>query len=436
MVGYLVALPLIYLTVSCCEAANQDKDIVSSSPKIVEVNPKDGGELQQALNGVVKSGGVLRIVDVEQIVCPNRTDTIEGEQSTHALIVPPNVELDLNGKTLLLDLRENCYGVRLMSHSTIRNGSIKIVRSENRGSQAAAHSAVSVGACYGDGGTPEHPSAFNDLTGWRMEDLTIDQPFNTACIQIMSASSHGTIRRINSKDSPEAMIVVALDWGTVGDGTAEDKMIPKMRELWEAGKFYSTHPHDILIEDINAGQLNDKDANYSGVRCSACYNITIRNVKVKSAATAVCIVAGDFGFEFARGKIRELAHTGYLIENISIEAAKMYGMVLNGNGDNVYRSRRDYNYDSLLDPVHPGLNGVVVRNVNLKGQDSQHSRGFFITACTDLTIENADVSGFETGLAVNDWVHSLKVINCNLHDNVENTFVGGVIEPPVDVVIE
>jgi hypothetical protein len=252
----------------------------------------------------------------------------------------------------------------------------------------------------------------------------------------MSASSHGTIRRINSKDSPEAMIVVALDWGTVGDGTAEDKMIPKMRELWEAGKFYSTHPHDILIEDINAGQLNDKDANYSGVRCSACYNITIRNVKVKSAATAVCIVAGDFGFEFARGKIRELAHTGYLIENISIEAAKMYGMVLNGNGDNVYRSRRDYNYDSLLDPVHPGLNGVVVRNVNLKGQDSQHSRGFFITACTDLTIENADVSGFETGLAVNDWVHSLKVINCNLHDNVENTFVGGVIEPPVDVVIE
>ncbi len=53
-----------------------------------------------------------------------------------------------------------------------------------------------------------------------------------------------------------------------------------MRRLWEQGQIYSTHPHDILIENLRVGRLTrNLDGNDAGVRCSACHNITIRNVQ-------------------------------------------------------------------------------------------------------------------------------------------------------------
>ncbi len=126
------------------------------------------------------------------------------------------MELDLNGSTLLLDLRSNSYGVRLSHHSTVRNGTIRIVRSEGKGSQAIWHSAVCVGAAYGDGGTVAKPGHFSTVGHWRIEDLTIDQPFAAAGIQLMSEAHHGVIRNIRILDSEQALLGISLDWGTVG----------------------------------------------------------------------------------------------------------------------------------------------------------------------------------------------------------------------------
>ena len=170
------------------------------------------------------------------------------------------------------------------------------MHSEGKGSQAIWHSGISVGAPYDDGGTPAKPSYFSKVSNWRIEDITIDQQVEASAIQLMSEACFGVIRRVRILDSSKALIGIGLDWGSVGKVTTADDQIPRMRELWERGEIYSTHPHDILIEDIRVGHLTrNVDGNDAGVRCSACYNIQIRNCRWRrrrprwrfSAATAV-----------------------------------------------------------------------------------------------------------------------------------------------------
>jgi hypothetical protein len=119
--------------------------------------------------------------------------------------------------TLLLDLRSNSHGVRLSNHSGIRNGTIRVVRSENKGSQGIWHSAISIGAPYDDGGTPAKPGYFSKIEHWFIEDMTIDQPFAASAIQIMSEGCFGVIRRVRILDSKEALLGIGMDWGSVGN---------------------------------------------------------------------------------------------------------------------------------------------------------------------------------------------------------------------------
>ena len=163
-------------------------------------------------------GVTLRIREPMTLTCQVQELKVQGEISRHALLIPVGVHLDLNGSTLNLDLRQNSHGVRLSNRSGIRNGTIRIVRSENKGSQAAWHSGVSVGAPYDDGGTPEAPGYFSKVSDWTIEDITIDQPFPAAAIQLMSEACHGVIRRVRILDSPQALLGVGMDWGSRGKG--------------------------------------------------------------------------------------------------------------------------------------------------------------------------------------------------------------------------
>jgi hypothetical protein len=400
-----------------------------------EVAPVDGVALQRAIDAQAARGGTLRLAPDTTVTCTVRQDEIAGETSTHALLVRPNVDLDLNGGTLLLDLRSNSYGVRLAEGAAIRNGVIRIVHSENKGFQAIWHSVVSVGAAYGDGGTVEKPGYFSRVGHWRIESLTIDQPFEAAAIQLMSEAHDGLIRNIRILDSDKALLGIGLDWGSVGPITTADAEVPRMRELWTQGQIYSTHPHDIVIEDIEVGRLaRNVDGNDAGVRCSACHHITIRDVRVAFAATAVAIFGGDFGYEFAPEAYRSMAHSRYLIEDVSIERAGIYGIVLNGTADNIYRSTLKYGYTPLLDPVHPGLQQPIVRLAHLLGVNGPSSRGIYLTAAQGATFEDVEVSGFETGVAVNDWVNAARFLSGSVSGNQENTRVRGATEPPTDTV--
>jgi hypothetical protein len=405
--------------------------------EVITVNVADGAELQRELNVHAGTGRCVRIGQPGTFTCLVREEMVGGEKSIHPLLVPEGVQLDLNGATLHLDLRSNSYGVRLSNNSAIRNGTIKVVRSEGKGSQACWHSGISIGAAYGDGGTPEKPGRFSKVSHWAIENMTIDQSFAASCIQLMSEACHGTIKNVRILDSEKALLGIGLDWGSVGPITSEDKEIPRMRRLWEQGKIYSTHPHDIVIENIHVGKLlRNVDGNDAGVRCSACHRIAIRNVTVETAATAIAIFGGDLGYEFAPQEQRISAHAGYVIDNVRIDSALRFGIILNGNADNITRSRLSHGYDAVLDPVHPGLDKPAIRNVVLRGGKTPRAQGIYAVALSGATLDNVEISGFDIGVHVEDWVRRMHFQNCKIAGNKRNALVQGATEPAVDVVFD
>lgn len=406
-----------------------------SVPDLLDIDCRNGADLQAILHQHAGSEKTLRITTAKEIVCLVSEESIHGEQSRHALLIPERLHLDLNGSTLLLDCRTNSYGVRLSSHSSISNGTIRVVRSENKGSQACWHSGISVGAAYGDGGTTAMPGRFSKVSHWSINNITIDQPFEAAAIQLMSEACHGAILNVTVLDSSKALLGIGMDWGSVGPITSEDQRIADMRRLWEQGQIYSTHPHDILVENLRVGRLTrNMDGNDAGVRCSACHNITIRNVQIDEAGVAVAIWGGDCGYEFAREADRSLQHSGYVVENVTIDRALLFGLVLNGSADNVYRARRDLGYQTLIDPVHPGLNRPIIRNCNFSGSGDRINRqGIYAVAVTDGRFEHLSISGFNIGVHVEDWVRNLEFRKTTFRDNRVDHLIEGATEPAVGV---
>lgn len=403
--------------------------------KTVEIDADSGGSLQALLNRHAGSGAELRLKSPRPIPCLVQEQIIDGEKSIHPLLLPPGVHLDLQGATLQLDFRSNSYGVRLSNDSSIRNGTIQVVESQGKGLQACWHCGISIGAAYGDGGTPGNPSRFSTVRNWQIENITIDQPFETSAIQLMSEACHGVIRGVRILDSAKCLIGVGMDWGSVGPITSEDAKLPQMRQLWEAGKIYSTHPHDVLVENLRVGRLTrNVDGNDAGARCSACHNITLRDIHVAEAATAVAIFGGDLGYEFAREDQRPFAHTGYHIEDVRIDKALLYGLVLNGSADNIYRATRSHGYQAVRDPVHPGLDRPVLRKLTLQGGGERPNRqGVYAVAVTDGRLEDFAISNFDIGVHVEDWVRGLRFQNTRFAENQKDTQIEGATEPATGV---
>lgn len=414
-------------------------DSVAQTPQtgdqVVKLQPGTADELQKALFQHRNSKTTVQLPRGMTLKCPVREDRVGDETSPHPLLIPERVTLDLNESTLLLDLRSNSYGLRLSNNSAIRNGTIRVVASENKGSQACWHSGVCVGAAYGDGGTTKKPGYFSTVRNWVIENITIDQPFAASAIQLMSEACHGVIRGVRILDSAKCLLGVGMDWGSVGPITTEDKVIARMRKLWEQGEIFSTHPHDVLVENIRVGKLTrNVDGNDAGVRCSACHNITIKNVEVEEAATAVAIFGGDLGYEFAREDQRGAAHKGYVIEDVKIAKAHLYGLVLNGAADNVWRAKKGLKYDTVRDPVHPGLDRPVVRRVTLNGPGrTSKAQGVYAVSLTNAVLEELRLAHFNIGVHVEDWVDGMTFRKTEFADNQADKRIEGATSPATRV---
>ncbi len=404
---------------------------MSFAIEVIGINPASGEELQTILNRHTGTGNTLRIEGPRELVCLIHDEIVSGEKTTQALLIPEGVHLDLQGGTLLLDCRSNGYGVRLSNHSSIRNGTIRIVRSEGKGLQGCWHGGINVGAAYGEGGTTGNPGHFSTVRNWTIDNMIVDQPFDSAAIQMMSEACHGRITNLTILDSAKALLGIGMDWGSVGPITTEDKEVPRMRRLWDRGEIYSTHPHDILIENLKVGRLTRSiDGNDAAVRCSACHDITIRNVEVEEAGVAVAIFGGDFGYEFARNDQREFQHRGYLVENVRIGNAHIFGIVLNGAADNIYRAGLNHGYTPVRDPVHPGIDQPVIRDVSLKGGGTRTNRqGVYAVAVRDGKFERTTIRDFGIGIHVEDWVDGLQFEQTTFSGNTKDAQIEGATEP-------
>ncbi len=57
----------------------------------------------------------------------------------------------------------------------------------------------------------------------------------------------------------------------------------------------------------------------------------------------------------------------------------------------------------------------------------------FVAATSGAVFENVDVEGFETGVAVNDWVRTLTFRNGRIANNQMNVHIGGSTEAPTGI---
>ena len=436
----VLSLTLGLVWSACEEIAWGDSPADAAKLKVasVEFTGKVAAELQAEMLRLSRQGGGRVYLPARTTLsCPMREDVIAGEKSPHALIVPEGVELDLNQGTLVLDLRSNGYGIRLANHATIRNGTIRVVHSEQKGSQGCWHSAISVGAAYGDGGTPEQPGHFTRVSHWTIDRVTIDQQVDACCIQLMSEACHGTIRDVTILDSPKALLGIGMDWGSVGPIMTADDQIPRMRELWDQKQIYSTHPHDILIENIRIGRLTrNQDANDAGIRCSACHRVRIKNVEIQEAACAVAIWGGDLGYEFAPDDQYAVAHTGYRVENVTIHKAQRFGLVLNGSSDNVFRAQRDLGYQPRRDPLKPGITGPVIKNVNLNEGEMGDAQGLYAVAVSNAKFDSVRFAGFKIGVHAEDAVSGMHFRNTEFTNVSEKAKIQGATVPAKDVTFD
>src|SRR5947207_1265798 len=85
------------------ESKGKSAERKAGRKQVVPVNVGTGEALQQAMMRQAGSGGgIIRLAPGTTLTCVVRQDSVGGEASTHALLVPEGIELDLNGGNLLL----------------------------------------------------------------------------------------------------------------------------------------------------------------------------------------------------------------------------------------------------------------------------------------------------------------------------------------------
>ena len=296
-------------------------------------------------------GGTYQFVAGHILACSSRAELYRDFVSRHGLLIPESVVLDLNGGRIDLHLTGgDYYGVRLSSHSHIRNGDVFVATSSGAGSQGIFHSAISVGAAYGDGGAPDKPSYFSNIRDWSIRNVRVSQPYAHAAIAIMSEAHDGLIEHVDILPSNEAVVGIALDWGTVGEFHSQRDLLAAMHKLHQAHLpgtnipyVYTTHPHHIVIRDVDVGALkftpdpNDKtkkdNDDRAAIRTSAVHNVEIRDIIVDEAGAGIVLRAGDVGYVFAR-EDADGGHRELVVEDFTIHKARIRGVIVDGLADN------------------------------------------------------------------------------------------------------
>lgn len=413
---------------------------MSANQKFYRLSPlipiTDCQSLQAAIYAkMAQGGGVVTVPAGMTIPCASYQNPIDPAlQSKQSLLVREGVTLDLNGSTIQVAPTETAYGVRLDSHSTIKNGAVKVVSYINQSSQSVWNTAISVGSANSEEGTPTNLSHFNYITDWKIENVTVDQPFARSAIQIMGGSNHGMITNVTILDSPNAAIGIGFDWGTIGPITTADAQIQHMRDLFDAGMIYSTHPHDILIDGAHIGNLgNDATDDQAGIRTAGCYNFTIRNVTVAGARTGIALRPGDLGFEFALEPDRSLAHANYSVSNLTLSNIRGKGLILDGLSDNIWRAGLNYGYVPLIDPTYPGLKGAVIQGGTFRGTGAAGSYGIYSFANSSCVLSNLDVQGFETGARLYAWINGSTLKSNTIAHNKSWGVILGISGPEAGV---
>jgi len=330
-------------------------------------------------------------------------------------VVKANVTLDMNRATFNATLGTgNIYGLRLGNYSGVRNGTINVTSTGSPSSQFIFHAAISLGEANSNGGTVASPSTYSSVHDFTVEDMTLSTT-RAYCpvIQGQGDIYNGVIRNITIPSSAYHS-GVHLDWSDIGTGVSSAD-IPGTKTAFNANNCYTTHPHNVLIENINVGTLSvavSGDLAAQMVRLSACYNITARNLTcVSVTGQSYLHTGGDLGFEFAPVNVKPYACRGNSVEKITILAptsSMSNGIVIDTLADNVYREQFLASaYVPLAEPLMHG--DVVVRDANINGLLYSGKYGIRIIQARGVRVIGGSVSKWDYGVWVDEFTQDITI---------------------------
>ena len=343
-----------------------------------------------------------------------------------------DVHFHMNGSRINATLPGgNTYGLRLgPNNSGVRGGKIYVTSTGSPSSQAIYHACISVGEANGEGGTVASPSTYSTVKNWYIEDmeLSTSRQFNPV-VQVMGNCHDGDIKGITIPDNANCS-GIHLDWSDIGPNVSAAD-IALTRTTFDAGNCYTTHPHDIRISKVNAGNLSVAavgDRGSSLVRMSGCYRIKLNGIKGDSISYgAVTVTGGDLGFEFAPANIKPLAMKGIKIKHISLENQQAngtaYGLRLDSQADNIYREQFIAGYVPLIDPLMYA--NMEVAFCEMIGPNSDTMYGLRTINLRGLTVRKSTFKKWTTGTYIDENSHDVDIDGGN--DISENRQSGGVI---------
>lgn len=284
--------------------------------------------IQNAIDYLVSIGGGT-------VICKNGATYATNP----APAIKNNVTVDMRGATWNMTLGSgNVYGVRIGTNSGIQNGVLHAISTGTPSSQLMFHSAISIGEPNNAGFTPANPGYYQSANNWFVQNMTIDttRP-NGVALQGMGSIYNGIVENV-IVPSNALCSGIHFDWGNVG--TVSSGSIPATRTAYDAGECYTTHPNNIIIRNLTVGDLSyplaAPDLGTRAVRLSACYGITIENVKVGGTTYAAFNhVGGDLGFEFAQADVRLFACRGTSVKNFQADNSGQWGAYIDTYADNI-----------------------------------------------------------------------------------------------------
>lgn len=340
------------------------------------------------------------------------------------LTIPAGVRLNLNEAKLVFQLANaNDCGVQLRTNTIVENGHIRIISQGSPASQAAAHAPVRVGPLYGSGGTVASPSADDNAANWEVRNLIVESDKDlgaistggAAGIAVMGNSSSGKVSGVVVPDNAHMTMAVGCDWGTRGEVDGNEAIVSAPTSMgtnltnFLAGDGHTTHPHNIVIENITVGRLSrplggGATTGSFAVRLSGCYNVQVMNVSAaQTTEAAFSHHAGDLGFEFATGNDLINAMRGNSFTNCKVDDAVSGSAIqLDSEADNVQTAITSHGYTAQ----HPwgALWPTDVTFTSISGRRTTGTATFGINAF-DLDggrLVDCKMTGFLNALRLDD----------------------------------
>jgi hypothetical protein len=330
-----------------------------------------------------------------------------------------NVIVDMCGATWNMTLGSgNVPGVRIGTNSGIQNGTLNAISTGTPSSQFFWHAAISLGEANNQGYTPASPGYYQFANNWFVRNMTLHttRP-NCPAFQGLGGIYNGILENIVVPSSATCS-GIHFDWGNVG--TVSSSAIPATKVDYLAGLCYTTHPNNIIIRNLTVGNLSyplaAPDIGTRAVRLSACYGITIENVKVGGTTYAAFNqVGGDLGFEFALPEVRYFACRGISVKNLQAANSGTFGAYIDTYADNIAGAVSG-GYTPLFDVLMQG--DITLDQFTTEGAAlNSNQDGIRLEFVNGVYVKDAICFNHNYGMYIDQSAQNIKVEKGNYYYN-------------------